>query len=134
MRFRIGTTAAPGLFEGQRCFVLDQAMDLHTMVWTFSLCLALQRHYGDHLLSLGAEDSGHGAQQSTSMEEGVGIMVGEAERISRFEQYVMEELRAQRVYAVVASSSYVSGDEEGTDSIASTKVGAWLMPPPLSSS
>ena len=46
-------------------------MDLHTMVWTVGLCLALQRHRGDQLLSLGAEDSGQGAQRSTSMEEGV---------------------------------------------------------------
>ena len=44
MGFRTITTAALGLSEG---FVLGQAMDLHTMVWTVSLCLALQRHHGD---------------------------------------------------------------------------------------
>ena len=27
-------------------------MDLHTMVWTVRLCFALQRHHGDHFLSL----------------------------------------------------------------------------------
>ena len=56
-------------------------MNLHTMVWIVSLCLALQRHHDDQLLSLGAKDSGKGAQRSTSMEEGIEVMVGEAERI-----------------------------------------------------
>ena len=32
MGFRTGTTATLGLSEGQRRFVLGQAMDLHTMV------------------------------------------------------------------------------------------------------
>ena len=76
---------------------------------------------------MGTEDSGEGAHQSTSMEEEIGIMVGEAERISRFEQHVMKELRAQHVYTamassppVVVSSSHIGGDEERTDSSAST--------------
>jgi len=86
MGFRTSTTAAPGLSEGQRRFVLGQTMDLNTMVWIAGLCLALQRHHGDQLFSLGAEDSGQGAQRSTSMEEEIEVMVGEAERICRFEQ------------------------------------------------
>ena len=86
MEFRMSTTVAPGLSEGQRRFVLGQAMDLHTMVWTVSLCLALQRHHDDQLLSLGAEDSSQGAQRSTSMEDGIEVVVGEAKRIFRFEQ------------------------------------------------
>ena len=53
MGFRIGTTSALGLSKGQQCFMLGQAMDLHTMVWTVGLCLALQWHHGDQLLSLG---------------------------------------------------------------------------------
>ena len=67
------------------------------MVWTVGLCLALQRHHDDQLLSMGAEDSGQGARRSTFMEEGIEAMVGEVEQISRFEQQVMEELRAQRI-------------------------------------
>ena len=58
------------------------------------------------------------------MEEGIEVMVGEAE------QQVMEELWAQRVYTplassppVVASSLHIGGDEEGMDSIASMEVG-----------
>ena len=136
MGFRTGTTAAPGLSEGQRRFVLGQAMDLHTMVWTVSLCLALQRHHGDQLLSLGAEDSGQGVQRSTPMEDGIEVVVGEAERIFRFEQQVMEELRAQQIYTalassppVVASSSHIGGDGEGMDSIASTEVGGMVNAP-----
>ena len=48
----------------------------------------------------------------------------------------MEELRAHRVYTalaysplVVASSSYIGGDEEGMDSIASTEVGGMVNAP-----
>ena len=85
MGFLTGTTVAPGFSAGQRCFVLGQAMDLHTMMWTVSLCLALQRHHGDQLLSLGAEDSGQGAQRSTFMEDEIEVVVGKAERIFRFE-------------------------------------------------
>ena len=54
MGFCTGIITAPGLLEGQRRFVLSQAMDLHTMVRTVSLCLALKQHYCDSLLSLGA--------------------------------------------------------------------------------
>ena len=78
MGFCIGTTSASGLFKGQRRFVLGQAMDLHIMVWTVTLCLALQRHRGDKLLSLGAENFSQGAHRSTSIEEGIEVMVGEA--------------------------------------------------------
>ena len=62
-------------------------------------------------------------------------MVGEANRIFPFKQQVTEELQAQHVYTalvssppVVASSSHISGDKEGTNSIASIELGAWLMP------
>ena len=115
--FCTGTTAAPGLSKGQRRFVLDQAMDLHTMVWTNSICLALQRHHGDQLLSLRIEDFGQGAQQSTSMKEGIEVMVGEAEQIFRFEQQVIEKLEAQRVYVALASSPplVVSSSHIGDD-------------------
>ena len=48
----------------------------------------------------------------------------------------MEELQAQRVYIALASShpmevssSHISGDEEGTNSIASTKVGGMVNAP-----
>ena len=50
----------------------------------------------------------------------------------------MEELRAQRVYTalassplVVALSSHIGGDEEATDSIASTEVGGMVNAPSL---
>ena len=45
-----------------------------------------------------------GAQRSTSMEEEIHVMVGEAERILQFEQHVMEELQAQQFYNPSASS------------------------------
>ena len=51
MGFCTGTTAALGLSEGQRRFVLGQAMDLYTMVWIVDLCPTLQPHHGDQLLS-----------------------------------------------------------------------------------
>ena len=69
------------------------------------------------------------------MEEEIEVMVGEPEQISRIEQYVMEELRCQRVYntldsspPVVASTSHIGVDEVRPNSIGGTEVGAWLMP------
>ena len=97
MGFCTGTTATPGLSEGQRCFVLGQAMDIHTMVWTVGLRLALQWHHGDHFLSLGVDNYGQGTQRSISMEEGIDVMVGEVDLIFQFKEQVMEDLRAQRV-------------------------------------
>jgi hypothetical protein len=79
-----GTTANSGLSKGQRRFVLGQTMDLHTMVWTVRLCITFQRHRNDHFLSLEVEDLRQGAHRSTSMEERIEVMVGEAEQISRF--------------------------------------------------
>jgi hypothetical protein len=66
MELRTGNTAALGLFEGQRHFVLGQTMDLCTNMWIVGRCLALQRHHDEHLLSLGAEEFGQGAQRSMS--------------------------------------------------------------------
>lgn len=54
------TIATLGFFEGQRRFVLGQAIDLNTMMCTVDLCLALARHRGDQLLSVGADDSSKG--------------------------------------------------------------------------
>ena len=111
-------------------------MDLHTIVWIVNLCLVLQQHYGDQLLPLGVDDSGQGTQRSTSIENGIKAMVGEAKQIFRFKQQVMEELAAQRIYItlvssspVVVFSSHIGGDEEGTDFIASTKVGGMINAP-----
>ena len=127
MKFRTGTTAAPGFSEGQRRFILGQIMDLNTMVWIAGLCLALQRHHGNQLLSLGQMILIRGHSGPHSWKRALKVMVGEAERIFQFEQQVIEELRAQRVYTalaslppVVASSSHIGGDEEGTDSTASS--------------
>ena len=72
MGFHIGITAALGHSEGQQRFMLGQAMNLNTLVWTIGLCLALQRHRGDQLLSLGAKHSSQGAHWSISMEERIG--------------------------------------------------------------
>ena len=51
------------------------------MVWTIGLCLVLQQHHDDQLLSLGAEDLCQGTQLSTSIEKGIEVMVGEADQI-----------------------------------------------------
>ena len=59
--------------------MLGQAMDFNSMVWTIGLCLTLQKHHDDELLSLGAEGYCHGAQWSTSMDEGIQAMVVKAE-------------------------------------------------------
>ena len=67
-------TSAFSFFDGQRHSVLGQAMDLNTMVRNSGLYHALERHSGDLLLSLRAEDSGQAAHRSTSMEEGKAIL------------------------------------------------------------
>jgi hypothetical protein len=41
----------------------------------------------------------------------------------------MEELRTQWVYTALASSSHVGGNEDGTDSVASTEVGGMVNVP-----
>ena len=112
--------------------MLGQTIDLNAMVWTIGLCLALQRHRGDPLLSLEAEDSSKGAQWSTSMEEGRHFMVRLAKQISCFKQQMMEKLRTQRVCnalvlssTLVASSSHIGGVEERPNSSASIEVGTW---------
>ena len=70
------------------------------------------------------------------MKERIEVMVVEAKQIFRFEQHVIKELQAQRVYTalassppVVASSSHIGGDEEGMDFIASTEVGSMVNAP-----
>ena len=85
-------------------FCVGLSHGLHTMVWIVNLCIALQRHHGDYLLSLGAEDFGQGAQRSTSIEKGIEVMIERAEQISRFKEHVVEELRVQQVYTAMASS------------------------------
>jgi hypothetical protein len=40
MGFLTSTTAAPDLFEGQRRYLLGQAIDLNTLVWVCGLCFA----------------------------------------------------------------------------------------------
>ena len=69
------------------------------------------------------------------MEEEIEAMIGAPEWIYQFKQHVMEEHWAQWIYIalaslllVVASSPYIGSDEKRPDSIASTEVGAWLMP------
>ena len=84
MEFRARTIAAFGVSKDQRQIMLVQAMDLNILVWTISLCLALQRCRGDHLLSLEAENFRQGAQQSTFVKKGIKAMVKEIKRISRF--------------------------------------------------
>jgi hypothetical protein len=43
MGFLTGTTAAHRLQEGQRRFLLGQAMDLNSIVWIIGICLAAQQ-------------------------------------------------------------------------------------------
>ena len=84
---------------------------------------------------MGAEDSSQGAQRSTSMKEEIEVMVEEAE------QQVMEELRAQRIYTAWFSyllcwlhHHILVVMKTGHTLLLALKLGAWLMPSPLSSS
>ena len=63
------------------------------------------------------------------MDEGIEVMVEKTKQVFRFEQQLMEELRAQRVCTALVSSptvvasSHIGGNEQGRDSIASTEIG-----------
>ena len=96
MGFLTGTTAAPGLSEGQRRFLLGQAIDLNTLVWVCGLSFAVQGYYRDHPRELGAATDGQGATEPhlTETEESV--------LLYRLERHAAEELRAQRVFAALA--------------------------------
>ena len=71
MGFLTGTTAAPEVSEGQRRFLLGQAIDLNTLVWVCGLSFALQRHQHAHPPMLGADTEGQGAAEPslTKLEE-----------------------------------------------------------------
>ena len=60
MGFLTGTTAAHGLREGQRRFLLGQAMDLNSIVWIIGICFAAQQRMDDQLRPLRAENNGQG--------------------------------------------------------------------------
>jgi hypothetical protein len=96
MGFLTGTTAAPGLSEGQRRFLLGQAIDLNTLVWVCGLSFAVQRHYCDHSVELGAASNGQGATEPHLTE------AEESALFYRLERHAAEELRAQRVFAALA--------------------------------
>jgi hypothetical protein len=96
MGFLTGTTAAPNLSEGQRRFLLGQAIDLNTLVWVCGLCFAVQQRSRDHPHVLGADFDGQGAALP-HLTEGE-----EAELLFRLKRHAAEELRAQRVFAALA--------------------------------
>jgi hypothetical protein len=96
MGFLTGTTAAHDLTEGQRRFLLGQAIDLNTLVWVFGICLAVQRHHDGHLLTLRSESNGQGAVEPKLTE------VEESELFFCLKWHAAEELRAQRVFAALA--------------------------------
>ncbi|HEY9806811.1 MAG TPA: DNA cytosine methyltransferase [Candidatus Obscuribacterales bacterium] len=96
MGFLTGTTSAHDLTEGQRRFLLGQAMDLNTLVWVFGICLAIQQHHDGHLLALRSESNGQGAVEPKLTE------VEESELLFRLKWHATEELQAQRVFAALA--------------------------------
>ena len=96
MGFLTGTTAAPDLSEGQRRFLLGQAIDLNTLVWICGICFAVQRHQRDHPRVLGADHNGQGATEPHLTE------AEESELLFCLERHAAEELRAQRVFAALA--------------------------------
>ena len=61
MGFLKGTAAAYDVKEGQRRFLLGQAIDLYTLVRIFGTCFAVQHHHNDHLLALRTKSNGQGA-------------------------------------------------------------------------
>jgi hypothetical protein len=66
MGFPTGTTAAHGLQEGHKRFLLGQAMDLNSIVWIIGICLATQQRMDDQLFPLRAENNGQWAMEPQS--------------------------------------------------------------------
>ena len=99
MGFPTGTTAAHGLQEGQRRFLLGQVMNFNSIVWIIQICLATQQHMDDQLLPLRTENNGQGAIDLQSEDH---MEVNDTEGLFSLKQYVAEELRAQRVFAALA--------------------------------
>ena len=97
MGFLTGTTAAHDLTEGQRRFVLGQAMDLNTLVWFLGVCLAVQRSECGHLLALKSEGNGQGAMTATNLTPDK-----EFGQLCYLKWQATEELQAQRVFAALA--------------------------------
>jgi hypothetical protein len=89
MGFPTGTTAAHGLQEGQRRFLLGQAIDLNSIVWIIGICLAAQQRMDDQLFSLRAENNDQGAMELQSNDH---MEVNDAEELFFLKQHVAEEL------------------------------------------
>ena len=94
--FLTGTTAAHDLTEGQRRFLLGQAMDLNTLVWIIGICCAVQHRHRDQLLAVGTQSNGQGAVMPKLSE------VEESELLFHLKRHAVEELQAQRVFAALA--------------------------------
>ena len=60
MGFPSHNTLSHDLIDGQRHFLLGQAMDLTSLVWFLGICLVFQRHMDDRWMALGAEHNGQG--------------------------------------------------------------------------
>ena len=110
MGFLTGTTAAPDLSEGQRRFLLGQAIDMTMLVWVCGLCFAAQRHPRDHLLVLGAGSDGQGAAVPHLTE------IEEVELVFRMQRHAIEELRAQCVFAALAEDFHLQDEGSLVDS------------------
>ena len=95
MGFLTGTTAAHGLQEGQRRFILGQAMNLNSIVWIIGIYLAAQQRMDNQLRPLRAENNGQGAMEPQSKDH---MEVNDAEGLFSLKQHVAEELRAQRIF------------------------------------
>ena len=106
MGFLTGTTAAPDLSEGQRRFLLGQAIDLNTLVWVCGLWFAIQHRLRDHPRVLGADSDGQGAAVPHLTE------VEEAELLFHLKRHTTDELCAQRVFAALAEDF---GQEDARD-------------------
>jgi hypothetical protein len=66
MGFPTGTTAIHEFQEGQRRFLLGQAMDLNSIVWIIGIYLTAQERMDDQLLPLRAENNGQGVIEPQS--------------------------------------------------------------------
>lgn len=106
MGFMTGNTAVHDLTEGQRRFLLGQAMDLNTLVWVVGICLVVQQHHDGHVLLLRAESNGQGAAEPQLTQ------VEESELLYCLKQHAVDELQAQHVFATLATYEDAAGMED----------------------
>jgi len=74
---------------------LAKAIDLNILMWIIGTCLPIQQHYSDHLLTLRLDNNSQRAMEPKLTK------VEDSKLFSHLKWHAIEELRAQRVFAIL---------------------------------